>query len=133
MFGKLLDVYDNYVILENQTGNIETNYLNLHVIFSDNNRKVVGEIVAIDKSTIKILLVGEIIDDRFISGVLRKPNLSNGCRVIYKSEVELLLGKQDLSNNESFYIGKSLIYDGFNVTGNFNNFFSKITANLYKR
>ena len=124
MFGKLLDVYDNIVVMENVSNNIETNYLNLHVIFNDNNRKIVGEIISIDKNVIKISLVGEIIDDTFINGVLRKPNLSSGCRIIYKSELEALLGKQDLDNNESFYIGKSLLYDGFNITGNFNDFFS---------
>ena len=124
MFGKLLDVYDNVVVLENTNDNIETNYLNLHVIFNDNNRKIVGEIISIDKNVIKISLVGEIIDGTFINGVLRKPNLSSGCRIIYKSELEALLGKQDLDNNDSFYIGKSLLYDGFNITGNFNDFFS---------
>lgn len=124
MFGKLLDVYDNIVVMENTSGEIETNYLNLHVIFNDNNRKIVGEIISIDRTIIKILLIGEIINDTFVTGVLRKPNLSNGCRIIYKSELEYLLGNQDLDNNESFYIGKSLLYDGFNITGNFNDFFS---------
>jgi len=124
MFGELLDVYDNYVIIENKTQKIDSNYLNLHVIFSDKNRKIVGEIVSIDKKIIKILLIGEIIEDTFYSGIVRKPNLSSGCRIIYKSEVELLLGKQDLESSKSFYIGKSLIYDKFNVTGSFDNFFS---------
>ena len=124
MFGQLLDVYDNYAIIENKTGQIETNYLNLHVIFHDNNRKVVGEIVSIDKSTIKILLIGEIVNDVFINGIVRKPNLSGGCRIIYKSEVELLLGNQEIDSIASFYIGKSLVYDGFNVTSKFNDFFS---------
>lgn len=124
MFGQLLDVYDNYAIIENKTGQIETNYLNLHVIFQDNNRKVVGEIVSIDKSTIKILLIGEIVNDIFINGIVRKPNLSGGCRIIYKSEVELLLGNQEIDSIDSFYIGKSLVYDGFNITSKFNDFFS---------
>lgn len=130
MFGQLLDIYDNYVIVENKTGNIDSNYLNLHVIFSDNFRKIVGEIVAIDKQSIKILLVGEITDRGFINGVVRKPNLSGGCRIIYKSEVESLLGNQDIDNTETFYIGKSLTYDGFNVTGDFNDFFSNHFAIL---
>ena len=56
MFGKVIDVYDNYVIIENQSGEIETNYLNIHVIFSDNevwscglsgeNKKKIGVITA---------------------------------------------------------------------------------------
>ena len=124
MFGELLDVYDNYAIVENKTGQIETSYLNIHVIFSDNNRKVVGEIISIDKNTIKVLLIGEIVNDVYINGIVRKPNLSGGCRIIYKSEVELLLGNQELDNINSFYIGKSLVYDGFNVTSKFNDFFS---------
>lgn len=124
MFGELLDVYDNYAIVENKTGQIETNYLNIHVIFNDNNRKVVGEIISIDKSTIKILLIGEIVNDIYINGIVRKPNLNGGCRIIYKSEVELLLGNQELDNIDSFYIGKSLVYDGFNITSKFNDFFS---------
>jgi len=124
MFGEIIDVYDNYVVMENKSQTIDSNYLNLHVIFSDGSKKIVGEIMSIDRKTIKILLIGEIINDKYVNGVVRKPNLSSGCRLIYKSEVELLLGKQDLEGNDTFYLGKSLIYDGFNVTGNFNDFFS---------
>ena len=124
MFGEIIDVYDNYVILENKSRTIDSNYLNLHVIFNDSNRQIVGEIISIDKQSIKILLIGEIKDDKFLNGLVKKPNLSGGCRIIYKSEVELLLGRQDLDNVESFYIGKSLVYENFNITGNFNDFFS---------
>ena len=130
MFGEILDIYDNYVVIENKTGVIDSNYLNIHVIFNDNDRKVVGEIISIDKNTIKILLIGEIINNRYVNGIVRKPNLSGGCRVVYKSEVELLLGKQELDSVDSFYIGKSLLYDGFNVTSKFNNFFSNHFAIL---
>ena len=75
MFGEIIDVYDNYVIVENKTQTIDTNYLNIHVIFSDNVRKIVGEISTINKNEIKILIVGEIIDNVFVNGVVRKPNL----------------------------------------------------------
>ena len=87
-------------------------------------KKVVGEIVNIEVNIIDIILVGIIENDIFNSGLVRKPNLSGGCRVIYKSELELILGNQDLDDMSSFYIGKSLVYDGFNVTSKFNNFFS---------
>ena len=124
MFGSIIDIYDDTVILENKTGLIDSNYLNIHVIFNDNNRKIVGEITSISKHEIKINLVGEIIEDKFINGIIRKPNLSNGCRIIYKSEVEALVGSQDLDNENTFYIGKSTVYEGFNVTGSLNEFFS---------
>ena len=124
MFGSILKIYDDHVIIENKSNVIDTNYLNLHVIFSDNDKKVVGEIINIERDIIDILLIGIINDNVFTSGLVRKPNLSGGCRVIYKSELELLLGNQDLDNVDSFYIGKSLVYDGFNITSKFNNFFS---------
>ena len=124
MFGNILKIYDDHVIIENKSRIIDTNYLNLYVIFSNNEKKVVGEIVNIEVNIIDIILVGIIENDIFNSGLFRKPNLSGGCRVIYKSELELILGNQDLDDMSSFYIGKSLVYDGFNVTSKFNNFFS---------
>ncbi len=124
MFGDILKVYDNHVIVSNNSNVIDTNYLNLYVIFNDNERKVVGEIVNIEKSYIDIVLIGTITDGVFVSGILRKPNLSGGCRIIYKAELELILGNQDLDDINSFYIGKSLIYNGYNVTSDLNNFFS---------
>jgi len=124
MFGKILDVYDNYVVLENTSKQIETNYLHLHVIFNEDIKKIVGEIIAIDVNTIKISLLGEIINDQFISGVVRIPSLNSGCRLIYRNELEYLLGKQDLDSNDIFYFGKSLLYDKINITANFNDFFS---------
>lgn len=124
MFGNILKIYDDHVIIQNKSRIIDTNYLNLYVIFSDNEKKVVGEIVNIEVNIIDIILVGIIENDIFNSGLFRKPNLSGGCRVIYKSELELILGNQDLDDMSSFYIGKSLVYDGFNVTSKFNNFFS---------
>lgn len=124
MFGNILKIYDDHVIIENKSRIIDTNYLNLYVIFSDNDKKVVGEIVNIEVNVIDIILVGIIEDDVFNSGIIRKPNLSGGCRVIYKSELELILGSQDLDNVNSFHIGKSIVYDGFNVTSKFNDFFS---------
>ncbi len=124
MFGNILKIYDDHVIIENKSRIIDTNYLNLYVIFSDNEKKAVGEIVNIEINIIDIILVGIIENDIFNSGLVRKPNLSGGCRVIYKSELELILGNQDLDDMSSFYIGKSLVYDGFNVTSKFNNFFS---------
>ena len=124
MFGNILKIYDDHVIIENKSNVIDTNYLNLYVIFSDNDKKVVGEIINIEIDVIDILLIGIINNNEFVSGLVRKPNLSGGCRVIYKSELELILGNQDLDNVDSFYIGKSLVYDGFNITSKFNNFFS---------
>ena len=124
MFGRILSIEDNYIILENASQKLETNYLNYHVVFPENDRSVVGEIVSINEKEIKIFLVGEIRNNVFSSGVLKKPNFNSAPRIVYKSEVELFLGSQDISNKDNMYIGKSNTYDGFNVCANLSNFFS---------
>jgi len=68
MFGNIIDIEDNKVIVENLKKEAETNILNFHVIFMENDRKIVGEIIGINNEIIKILLVGEIRNDIFISG-----------------------------------------------------------------
>ena len=103
MFGKIISMEDNWVTVENVSQKLEYNYINYHVIFNEENRKIVGEITSIKEKEIIILLVGEIKDEVFYSGVLKKPNFSTVPRLVYKSEVELFLGNQDIST-KMFYI-----------------------------
>ncbi len=124
MFGKILSIEENYVNLENANHKLDANYLNFHVIFQENNRSVVGEIVSMNEEIIKIFLVGEIKNNRFISGVLRKPNFNTTPRLIYKSELELLLGSQDIGSQDNLYIGKSLNYEGYSISADINDFFA---------
>lgn len=124
MFGKIKSIVNNYVILENVSDKLEVNYLNYHVVFPENNRMVVGEIVGITENEIKVFLVGEIRNDSFIAGVIKKPHFNAKARLVYKSEAELFLGCQDVSNSNSIYIGKSNTYDGFNICANLNAFFA---------
>ena len=124
MFGKIKSIVNNYVILENVSDKLEVNYLNYHVVFPENNRMVVGEIVGISEDEIKVFLVGEIRNDSFTAGVIKKPHFNAKARLVYKSEAELFLGCQDVSNSNSIYIGKSNTYDGFNICANLNAFFA---------
>jgi len=130
MFGKIIGIEESIVSIENIAQNLEANYINYHVIFPEADRKVVGEIISINDSEIKVMLVGEIRSDIFKSGVLRKPNFNSTPRLIYKSEVELFIGSQDVGDASSLYLGKSHIYEGFNVSADINNFFSNHFAIL---
>ncbi len=122
MFGKVISINKNTVILENLKGESEASILNYHVIFEENNRSVVGEIIAINNKEITILLVGEIRNNHFTSGVMKKPTLKTAPRIIYKSELDLLLGPQDISQKNAMYIGKSNIYEGYNVSASLDEF-----------
>ena len=124
MFGKILDIEDNIVTIENLKQEAEANILNYHVVFNENNRSVVGEIISINDSIIKILLVGEIKNNTFIAGVIKKPSFKTPARLIYKSELELILGSQDIASKENLLIGKSSTYDGYYISTKINDFFS---------
>ena len=130
MFGKITEIIDNYVYVENSTHELKNNILNIHVIFEEVNSKVVGEVLSVNKDTIKIFLVGEIRDNMFYPGIMRKPSFQCIPRIIYKQELELLLGKQDVFDKSYVYLGKSVTYEKFNINMNLNDFFSNHFAIL---
>ena len=130
MFGRITEVIDNYVYVENSAHELRSNILNIHVIFEETNRKVVGEVLSVNKDTIKIFLVGEIRDNMFYPGIMRKPSFQCIPRIVYKQELELLLGKQDVFDKSYVYLGKSVTYEKFNIYMNLNDFFSNHFAIL---
>ena len=130
MFGKITEIIDNYVYVENSTQELKNNILNIHVIFPEANRGVVGEVLSVNVDVIKIFLVGEIKNGRFFPGVMRKPSFQTIPRIIYKQELELIIGKQDSNDKSNIYLGKSVTYEQFDVKINLNDFFSNHFAIL---
>lgn len=124
MFGKIIDINENILVIENLKGAPETQILNYHVVFNENNRKIVGEIIGMDNHTIRIMLIGEINNDIFTSGVSKKPSYQTGCRIITKKELETIIGSQDFTNRQTLLIGTSNTYNEFKVTAHINDFFS---------
>ena len=130
MFGNILDITENTIMIENKSETIETNLLNMHVVFPEGNRKIVGEVIKVTKETFTIFLVGEIRDTFFQSGILKVPSMTTSCRLIYKSELEMLIGSQDYASKNTLLIGSSVTYEGYKVTINMNSFFSNHFAIL---
>ena len=123
MFGKILFTQDFKVVVENASKKVETSLLGVHVVF-EGVYKIVGEVTRITENEIECLLQGEFINGKFVSGILHMPNGSSKIRIIKKEEVFSLVGSQDFDSKDSIYIGKSTIYDGFNVSADMNKFFS---------
>lgn len=124
MFGKILRVEDTHVILENLKKQIETNILNVHVIFVENDSKIVGEIIRITAEEIEVLLVGEIKGNTFVTGIMKKPSMQSTCRIIFGTELALILGSQDYTKPSTFLIGSSVNYPNFKITASMNDFFA---------
>ncbi len=124
MFGKILNIDENTIFVENTSKQIETNILNMHVVFAEGNRKIIGEVVKVTEERIEILLLGEIRDNYFQGGILKVPGMNTSCRLIYKSELEMLIGSQNFAAKNTLLLGNSVNYEGYKTTMNMNEFFS---------
>lgn len=124
MFGEVISFSDNIVKVKNLSSKPENNILNYHVVFPENDRKIVGEIVAITSEEITINLLGQIKNDIFSLNVIKKPSFKTSCRIITKRELEFLLGSQDYATSNNLLIGNSSIYENYKVTVDINDFLS---------
>ena len=126
MFGKIIYIGDNEAhVAVNPGSPLTTNIMNLHVIFEDDKKKIIGEIEDIDQEIIKIRFLGEIVNNHFMGGVIRKPNFDSKIRLITRDEVRFLVGED---NNESFTLGVSPLYDDYPIRVNINDIFSSHMA-----
>jgi len=124
MFGKIIRVVENTLYIENTTGKSETELIGFHIAFIDNVKKIIGEIQNISISEVEVLLIGEIKDNHFVRGLMQQPNSNCKIRIITKTELEYLLGKQEINNKENLFIGNSLVYTGYKVVANKTRFFN---------
>ena len=124
MFGKILSVEDNNITMENLFKRVESTLIGVHIVFDEPSFKVVAEITAITSSIVSCVMVGEFINNQFRSGIVHKPTSNARIRIVSKDEVVSLVGNQGIDTETDIYIGKSLTYEGFNVSANLDDFFS---------
>ncbi len=123
MFGKILRIDDQKVYVENLKKQILSNLIGYHIVFED-NKKLVGEIISVNEKEFCVALIGEILNDDLITGILKYPLISATSRLVYKNELEMIIGSQDIALPKNLYLGKSNIYDNFMITVKTNDFFS---------
>jgi hypothetical protein len=125
MLGKIVGIQDNTVYIKLNIKLYEiNNIVNLYVLLDDGEYKLVGEIIDIKGDIASLNLVGEIIDDKFLFGVSRKPSFKSTPKLISKEKVNNILGMPNYSEKKDLYIGMSPIYDGVKIGVNINEFFS---------
>lgn len=125
MLGTIIGIEENIVVLKLnlELEKIPT-LLNLHVVMEDPDKICVGEITDIKNGIAYIHLLGEFIEDHFVSGVIRKPSFGANTKLISKEKIPLIIGVDHYKENEDLYIGKSPIYENVKLGVNINSFFS---------
>jgi len=126
MFGKIIYISSTEAHVATPE-NVEqrADLMNMHVVFEDENKKIIGEVEDISKDIIKIRLLGEVANGRFVGGVIRKPTFSSKLRLISRDEVGLLVGED---NDRSLTLGVSPLYNDYPIRVDINDLFSSHMA-----
>lgn len=123
MVGKI--VYISNTLAHIELEEVNSNLMNMHVIFEDNGRKIIGEVEDIDNNKVTIHFLGEIINDKFIAGLIMKTSLNSKIRLITNEELKYLVGS-DTENN--LFLGYSPLYDNCPIYTDINDLFSNHMA-----
>ena len=126
MLGNILTINKNSAIvsINKSNGAQITDLINLHVVFEDQNKKILGEIDSIEQDTIKITFLGELTSNDFIGGLIKKPSLDAKIRIINDEELKILTGVE----NRSIRLGVSPLYNDFPLNVSIDELFSNHTA-----
>lgn len=122
MFDKIVFISDQGATIKlKDSQNITMNLMNLHLVFEDETKKVLGEVNDVNGDTLNATFLGEIVGDRFLGGTIRKPRLDAKIRVINSDEIQLITGRDEKG---FMRLGNTPFYEGSSVFLDVNNFFS---------
>ncbi len=128
MFDKIVYIGDHTANIKlKEDADVKVNLMNLHLIFEDKEKTILGEVDDLEEGIVKARFLGEIKNGVLIGGVLRKPSLDASIRVIEQNEIPMITGE-----NKSGYmpLGVSPFYNDFPVYLDVNGFFSNHFAIL---
>ena len=113
MLGRIIGIEDSVVELEL---NVELdriqNLNNLYVVMEDANNSVIGEIICIKGNIARINMVGEIIDGKFVFGVIKGISFNARTKLVPKDKINLIIGIENYDESKHLYLGDSPIYEG---------------------
>lgn len=126
MFDKIVYISNEGANVKIKDGeNLSTNIMNMHLVFEDDKKKILGEVDDIDDNVVKAHFLGELLPDRFIGGVIRKPDLNAKVRIITTEEMKLIVGDEKPS---TMTLGASPLYDSCPIKVDINELFSNHMA-----
>ena len=125
MLGKILTINKNSATLQiNKDAGEINDLINLHVVFEDESKKILGEIDSINIDTINVTFLGELTENDFIGGLIKKPSLNAKVRIINEQELKILTGVE----GQSIQLGVSPLYNNFPLNVSIDELFSNHTA-----
>ena len=125
MLGKIVAIEGNIVSVELEIDLTKfQSLLNLHVVMQEPTRTIIGEIVDINAKIAYVNLLGEIINNEFVYGIIKKPSFSATVKLVSKDKLPAIISVDKYDEVKDLYIGESPIYEGVKIGMNINEFFS---------
>ena len=129
MLGKVVEVIGDTLKVKLDVNVYELdNLVGKNVIFEEVSRKLVGEVQDVDTGYLKVNLIGQIENGRFIYGSIVKPSFRTPCRIISNEEMNIIF--QNDPNTNSISLGTSVVYDNYRIGLDVSTFFSNHFAIL---
>ena len=129
MLGKIVEIEANEIIVESSINLYETeNILGLYVSIKGKSREVIGEIINIKENKIHINLLGEMIGEEFVFGVIRKPSFSSEVSLLDEETTKKIIGIPNYNERKHLLIGTSPIYKDLQIGFNIDTFFNSHIA-----
>ncbi len=122
MFERIVYISDHSANIKlREDAQVTVNLMNLHLIFEDDKKKILGEVDDLDNGIVRARFLGEIIDGKLLGGTIRKPAMDAKIRVIDQSEISMITGED---RDGYMKLGVSPFYDDYPVFLDVNHFFS---------
>ena len=120
MIGKILSIKNSTVNVGLSINIYQVeNLIGKNVTFGN---RYIGEIVGVSSNVLEITLIGEIVNNMFISGSIAVPSFGMECRLTTLEEIDIIYGVN--KNGNFIKIGKSFVYNNYDVCLDINSFFS---------
>ena len=120
MLGKIVSVKNSIVYVQLGINIYQSeNLIGKNVTFDD---RYIGEIINASNTVIEVSLIGEIVNNSFVPGSIGIPSFNASCRLTTSSEIDIIYGIDRTGN--LIRIGKSFIYDNYEVSLDVNSFFA---------
>ena len=120
MIGKIVSIKNSIVGVSLSINIYQVeNLIGKNVTFGN---RYIGEIVGVSSNVLEITLIGEIVNNIFVSGSVAVPSFGMDCRLTTLEEINIIYGVN--KNGNFIKIGKSFVYNNYDVCLDINSFFS---------
>lgn len=125
MIGEIIEIKDNFAIIK-LTKNLKDidELIGLYVSMKTEKRDIIGEITDIKEGNINVNLLGEMINNNFVFGVMKKPSFKSHVSLIDKDVTEQIIGIPNYKEERDLYIGVSPMYPNIRIGFDINTFFN---------